>query len=392
MIVRKTRPEEARRINEIFAICFEAPYSNCPADPENPEDIYWAAFDEDGEMMSCITVPEFDIHFDGNLCKMAGIGAVETLPQYRRQGGIRGCFEALLPDLYQRDFVFSYLYPFSTAYYRKFGYECCVQKYAWRVNLPLLTLPHLEGHFRMAEKSRPLTAAIQSIDRVWEQHFNMMVQHNEDHYKWTTECDPAKKLEFTYVWFDAENTPKGYTTFRISPDRSIQCSRFCFTGKEGFLGLLQIFKSMAADHNTAAFQTPALASLQYLMPEWSLGAVQWELLASSGMVRVVNVQRVLEKAAYLGSGQVTLEIQDPQIPENNGRFRVQFKNGRAVSVFQTEEIADVTMTIPAFSALISGVWDWREANYTFSGLTMHGQNPCLDQVFYRKPMMIVDFF
>ena len=34
MIVRKTALEEARRVNELFAICFEMPYTNCPADPE----------------------------------------------------------------------------------------------------------------------------------------------------------------------------------------------------------------------------------------------------------------------------------------------------------------------------------------------------------------------
>ncbi len=230
---------------------------------------------------------------------------------------------------------------------------------------------------------------------MWEHHFNMMVQHKDEDYKWTTECDPAAKQEFTYVWFDAQNTPKAYTTFRITAEadgRNIRCSRFCFTGKEGFLGLMQIFKSMASDHTKVKFQTPALASIQYILPEWSLGAAKWEILASSGMVRVVNVQRVLEKARYLGSGQVTLEIQDPQIPENSGCFTVQFENGRALQIARTEMAADAVMTIPTFSALIAGDCDFDEARYTFSGLEISAFNPCLNQVFYRKPMMIVDFF
>lgn len=37
MIVRKTALEEARRVNELFAICFEMPYANCPADPEKDD-------------------------------------------------------------------------------------------------------------------------------------------------------------------------------------------------------------------------------------------------------------------------------------------------------------------------------------------------------------------
>ena len=47
MIVRKTALEEARRVNELFAICFEMPYTNCPADPEKDDATHWAAFDED---------------------------------------------------------------------------------------------------------------------------------------------------------------------------------------------------------------------------------------------------------------------------------------------------------------------------------------------------------
>lgn len=89
MIVRKTALEEARRVNELFAICFEMPYTNCPADPEKDDATHWAAFDEDGEMMSTFTVSDFTVQFDGSPCKMGGIGGVATLPQYRRRGGIR---------------------------------------------------------------------------------------------------------------------------------------------------------------------------------------------------------------------------------------------------------------------------------------------------------------
>lgn len=395
MIVRKTRPEEARRINEIFAICFETPYSNCPADPDNDTDTHWAAFTDEGDMMSSFTIPSYTIRFDGHSCKMAGIGGVSTLPQYRRQGGIRACFEAALPDLYENGYAFSYLYPFSTAYYRKFGYETCVQKYGWEVDLRLLSPSKTEGTFRLAEKNRPQTQAIQAIDRVWEQYFNMMVQHRDGDYKWTQEADPALKQEFTYVWYDSADTPKAYTTFKTAWEngrRNILCSRFCFGDKEGFSGLMQLFKSLSADHAYAKFNTPALPSLQYLMPEWSLGAVKWTVLANAGMVRVINVQAVLEKAKYLGAGQMTLEIRDPQIPANNGRFTVVFADGKAVRVARTLEDADAVMTIPAFSALIAGVWDFEEAKHTFSGLDIRNDGACFHQVFYRKPMMIVDMF
>lgn len=396
MIVRKTTPDEARRINELFAICFEFPYDNCPIeDPEHDDAIHWAAFTEEGEMMSNFTIPTYQIQFDGHSCKMAGIGGVATLPQYRRQGGIRACFAEALPDMYANGYDFSYLYPFSTRFYRQFGYECCVQKYAWEVNLSLLTPPKDPGTFCLAEKNRPMTEAIRAVDALWEQHFNMMVQHKEEDYKWILEADPAVKQEFTYVWFDARKTPKAYTTFKAlweDGKRNIVCSRFFFVDREGFGGLMQLFKSLAADHTLAKFHTPALPSLQYLMSEWSLGAVDWKVLANGGMVRVVNAAAVLKKAKYRGSSRIILELQDPQIRQNNGRFAVTFESGRAAEVASTQEAADITLTIPAFSALISGVWDWEEARHTLPGLTVNNENAPLDGIFFRKRLMITDFF
>lgn len=395
MIVRKTTADEGQRVNELFAIAFELPMETGPADPENDRICHFAAFANDNKtMMSTLSVTEFPIQFDGHSCKMGGMGGAATLPQYRRAGGIRGCFQASLTDMYARDFDFSYLYPFSTAYYRKFGYECCVQKYSATIQLGLLNPPQVNGSIHLAEKNAPMTDAIRSIDQTWESRFNMMVQHEEAYYDWTTKIDPAVNQEFTYVYFDAEQVPKAYTTFKMQmqPDgRNLICSRFCFTDREGYMGLLHLFKSMASDHMYAKFSIPAVPAMQYLMSEWSLGAAQWSI-QPAGMVRVINAERVLKKARYIGSGSVTLELTDGQIPENNARFAISFADGKAVSVEKTTADADVVLTIPAFSALICGVSDLSNAAQWFTGLEIRNPDAPLDQVFYRKNLMLVDYF
>ena len=393
MIVRKTALEEARRVDELFAICFEMPYANCPADPEKDDAAHWAAFDEDGEMMSTFTVSDFTVQFDGSPCKMGGIGGVATLPQYRRRGGIRACFREALPDMYASGCEFSYLYPFSTAYYRKFGYENCVQKYGWTVDLALLNPPKEGGSFRLAEKGRLMTEEIRSLDALWESHYNMMVLHGDEDYAWAEKSDPAVKQDFTYVCFDAAGKPNAYTTFRLAnePDgRNLVCSRFCFADKGGFDELMRLYKSLSSDHRFVKFSTPANPAMQYFTPEWSLGAVSWSV-QSAGMVRAVNVESVLKKARYIGSGSVCVAGQDGQIPENNDSFTVTFADGRAVSVARGGE-ADVVMTAPTFSALITGIGDFAEARAAFPGLEVRKENPCLSQVFFRKPLMIADYF
>lgn len=393
-MIRKLTPEEAARAQELFAIAFEQPMER-PAEPDDGGLHRWAAFDGDtGEMMSTLSVTDFDLNFDGHTCKMGGIGGVATLPQFRRRGGIRECFHAMLPDLYAGGYDFSYLYPFSTGYYRKFGYECCVQKYHAVVDLGLLAPPRTEGTLRLAEGGNPMTDAIRAVDAAWERRYNMMVLHREEDYKWTQKQDPAVKQEFTYVYFAPDGMPKAYTTFAKADEsdgRNLVCSRFFFTDREGFAGLMGLFKSLSSDHRLVKFTLPAQAAMQYLMPEWSMGAVTWSV-QPAGMVRVVNVESVLKKAAYIGDGGLTLQIRDPQIEANNRSFHLYFAAGRAVSVKEAWAEPDVILSISAFSALISGVCDFRDTAEWLDGVEVRRQADALPRVFYRKPLMIADYF
>lgn len=395
MIVRKTRPEEVLRANELFAIAFEQPMERENAPEPDGEGVHrWSAFDGGTkEMMSTFTVTDFIVRFDGHACKMGGIGGVATLPQYRRRGGIRGCFQAALPEMYASGYDFSYLYPFSTAYYRKFGYERCVRKLAVSVRLGLLAPPGFNGSFRLAEAGNPMTEAIRAVDACWEGKYNMMVQHRPEDYKWTEKQDPAVRQGFTYVCFSPEGTPKAYTTFTKedqSDGRNLVCSRFCFTDREGFSGLMHLFKSLSADHMLVKFSLPDSEAMTYLLPEWSMGAAAGTL-QPAGMVRAVNAAGVLKKAAYRGSGSAVLRLQDPQIPENDRTFAIRFSHGEAVSVEETREEADAVLSIAAFSALITGACDFREAEAWMDGLEVR-RPEALPQIFYRKPLMIVDYF
>lgn len=395
MIIRKTSPEEVLRANELFAIAFEqAMEREAAARPDDKGVCRWSAFDGGTEeMMSTFTVTGFTVRFDGHACKMGGIGGVATLPQYRRRGGIRGCFQAALPDMYASGYDFSYLYPFSTAYYRQFGYECCVRKLFISVRLGLLAPQKFDGTLRLAEAGNAMMEAIRAVDACWEGKYNMMVQHRTEDYKWTEKQDPAVRQEFTYVCFAPDGTPKAYTSFTKedqSDGRNLVCSRFCFVDREGFCGLMSLFKSLSADHALVKFSLPAAEAMQYLFPEWSMGAAVCSL-QPAGMVRVINAESVLKKAAYVGSGSVVLRIRDPQIPENDRTFAVRFSQGKAVSVEETPEEADAVLSIAAFSALITGVCDFRDAAEWMDGLEVR-RPAVLPQVFYRKPLMIVDPF
>lgn len=388
MEVRLTKPEELDRVRELFALAFRIPMKRDAAH-EPDEALHWAAFDDDGQMMSAITVPMYPMWFDGQPVCMGGIGGVSTLPQYRRRGGIRACFEALLPELYRQEYDFSYLYPFSTAFYRKFGYECCVQKQLVTVDLRLLRTSYFADTYRLAEPGRDLSEDVAFVDHIWHRTYNMSVPHVRSDYRWVAKLDPAAGGKYLYVWYD-NGRPSAYVLFQPEGD-TLQCDRFHFTSAQGFRALLGLLQTMSTDRSHARFCLPESKALRYLLPEWSLGAVQWKLLCG-GMVRVIRVREVLEKAKCIGTGQVTLEITDPQIPENTGTYWVPFHNGKVLMVDSADTAPDARLTIPAFSALISGVCSFTDAAQWMPGIEVQHQNPALDQLFYKKEMFIEEEF
>ena len=416
MIIRKIKPEELKRTKELFATAFEFTYDNepdamkvyedCVNDPKSREDINalnkYAAFeDDDRTMTSCIYLTDFEMNFDGKRTKMSGVGGVSSLPQYRRHGGIRGCFEALLPDIYKEGKDFAYLYPFSSVYYRKFGFEMgCFGK---QCNYLLSMIPKFDlqgGYCVMVDESNreEVFDDIKFLYETWEKKYNGMIHNEEYEYTFVTKANPYKDQKFTYIYYRSDKTPLAYFTVHkeIRDEGQVEiCDRLVYIGKEGLQGFLSLVKSMASDHVRILFTIPACETMEFLVKEWSLGAFS-ESILPLGMVRVVNVEHVLQQARYIGSGKIVIGITDAQIAENNGNYEVVFENGKAVSVTKgTDATAQIGMDIPAFShGIFRGFRPGEAPDY--DGVEIKDasiiDSSQIDQVFYPKNNFIMEYF
>lgn len=410
MIIRKIRPEELKRTCELFGIAFECStdiqkspmeyYEQVSAHPESRDDVFWgdrwAAFDDDGRtMMSHLFAQPFPIHFDGSIYTMTGIGGVSTLPQYRRKGGIRGCFEAALPAMYADGHTFSYLYPFSTAYYRKFGYEMGCEKVNYHVYLKSLPYYDVSGGCSLSEPGNQMEEEIRELYRVWQNRYNMMAAREDYEFAWVRKANPVKDQLFTYVYRSGDGMPKGYMTLQqaVEPDgRNVSCSRFLAVDAEGIKGLLNLLISLGSDHSYATFDLPTDIDLSLILPEWAGHARRSSCFA--GMVRAVNVRRILENARYRGNGEVSLTITDPHIPDNTGVYHIVYADGRAASVSRlplSGQPCDAEMDINAFSRLILGACDISSLPY-MDHVKVSGNLSGLAGVFYRKPNYIAEHF
>ena len=407
MIIRKIKPEELKRVKELSAISFEYGEDTAKSaeeifretqnDPRSRADLHWqcrwAAFDDDGQMMSTMAAIPFRVQFDGHHCPMTGIGGVVTLPPYRRRGGIRACFEAALPAMYAEGAAFSYLYPFSTAYYRKFGYELCCERNEYK--LLLEQIPHTDtgGTLYLVEPGRFMLEDIKAVYRAWQETYNMMVVAEDFEFRWVAKSNPVQDQQYTYVYKSRDGVPKAYATFRVAEENgehNLQCSRFFHTDAEGFCGLMNLFASLAADHCLVSFALPQNEHIEPLLPEWCLGARPRET-SCYGMVRAVNVEAALRMARARGEGTVTLEITDEQIPQNNGRFQVRYRDNAVTGVEKTAREADASLGIQDFSRLITGVYDIDALRF-LKGVAVHTDPGRLAGLFFRKPIYISEYF
>lgn len=408
MIVRKIKPEELKRTNELFAIAFEYEtdntkpakivYEEAISNPDSRDNIYcmerWAAFeDDDKTMMSNFIATPFTVQFDGHHCGMTGIGGVATLPQYRRMGGIRECFRASLPSMYENGISFSYLYPFSTAYYRKFGYEMCCESFRYKIRLSAIRPFPLEGNCYLVETESQALDDIKQIYSVWQEKYNMMTVNEDYEYAWVGKSNPTKDQRFTYVYKSKDGIAKGFMTFykeETKGERNLRCSRFFFTDNEGFKGLLNLVYSCASDHQYITFELPIDLNITLVLPELSMGAFSCKKVYC-GMVRVVNVKQVLEMARYQGSGTLIIQVTDTFISNNNNTFLLRFENGAALEVSTTESPADISLGISDFSRLIVGACDTNAIPFMES-VHVHTTLDYISKVFYQKPTLITEHF
>ena len=410
MIVRKIKPSELRRTEEMFAVSFDYPYLNKLSSeelykkytdhPTSREEEYclerYAAFeDDDKTMMSCFITHPYQVQFDGQQELMYSIGGVSTLPQYRKRGGIRACFELALPSLYEKGAVFSYLYPFSTSFYRKFGYELCCRAQAYSVDLKFIPHTEVSGRNYLVDRSTKADARedISKIYSHWQKKYNMMVEEIGYDHAFIETADPYKNQEFTFVYRSAEEEPLAYVTFKNDTDpaqRIIRCSRLVYKNAEGLFGILNLFRTYASDYRRVEFTLPMGFALEQILPEWAEGAVKCKL-ESYGMVRVINVKKALEDARYKGDGEAAIKVEDAFIKENNKTFHVKFKEGRCVDIYEDDSKGDVELSISAFSALLTGVWD-SEYVTAFNGVKVERNLENIEKIFYKKPTHIMSYF
>ncbi|MBO4903435.1 MAG: GNAT family N-acetyltransferase [Lachnospiraceae bacterium] len=390
MQVRRISGQEHFEANLISAIAFHERIEDMEKAREKAlacKDEDWGAFSEDGKLMARIINNHFISHFDGNLIKNGGIGAVSTLPEYRVSGAIRAIFQELLPQVYKDGEIISTLYPFNHEFYGKVGYETISWQNDYEFEPEILQKYRFDGDAILWRSGDPVSEYTDLYNR-FASGYNLTVQRtDESMLKSHIEGDCYKDRKFCYL-LKKDGKAVAYLIFqdiKEDPQAILSVQDLAWEGREGFLAIFGFLARFSADYGKIRIFMPSNIDLISLIRSKKLYNMK-KTGCMAYMARVINVQKLLSYMYKPDDAPFVIKVTDEIIPENDHAFKVA---GESVEI--TDEQPDLCVSVRALAQLAIGSVSLSEAMYR-EDVSIHGNEDVLKRIFVRKPLLIEEHF
>jgi predicted acetyltransferase len=389
MEVRLLKENEQIRAAEIAVISFHMRVENLESvenDWGQGTYRHWGAFDDDGTLMAHMLDNQYESWLDGTLVRNGGIGAVSTLPEYRTDGAVREIFRKLIPAAYADGEVISTLYPFSHAFYRKFGYETVCWKNVYEFSPAVLRGYVFGGKVRQWKTGDPVSDWTK-LYNAFSSSFNLAISRDDARMGKHLEGVFYKDRKFGYMlWEDGK--PAAYLIFqdiRHDPQAILEVQDLAWDGPAGFRAILGFLSRFSADYGTIRLFLPRNIELLSLIRSPLAYDIQ-KTTDQAYMIRVINAVKALEAIRKPEGCSFVIRISDEMIPENNGTWKV-----TAGGVSPTEEEPDLCVSERALGQLVCGAVSLAEAEYR-EDTAVQKNREMLEKVFIRKPILVEDHF
>ncbi len=356
----------------------------------------FAAFTEEGKMVSTMECIPYELRVCGHTAKATGIGGVATLPEYRNLGAVREMFRAALAEMRENGETFSLLNPFSRAYYRKFGYEDISSIRRWRIPLASIAKYDAGGSIREligAENVAPLV----EIDRKMLEKFDFSVDRCAEDYTSDRRANPLESNLRTYVWSDDDGRDRAYITFSKKEDTGEQVlwaggpmanNGLGFTDATALRAILSFLRTFASQFKSVIFPLAENMSLLGILPETTEVRQTIRFAAS---LRIVDLEKAMLLLKPRSAGVLTLRVTDPMCPWNDGCWRIEFDENAVQSCKPTNDAPDAEMPVSALMPLYAGARGGDELDW-LDGVKVYNPDAPFSALFYRKPIFLVESF
>jgi len=399
MEIRKLKPEENVQRELMASICFldQEPEDRYPwlKNPLEHTEMYehtWGCFNDKGRLDSSLLMIPALMMINGQAVKTGFAAGVITLPEARRGGGIRKIYEKAFPAMKEEGVVFSFVYPFSFSYYRKFGYEQSYSRYKASISLSALSIYPYPSGVEAYQKGD----ACADFVKVYEAFIadkNLAIKRNQCEWGALLDRDPHLRREFTYIHYNAQGEPDAYVLYEAEAtvekyEHILAIKELVWSDISGLHSMLGFIYGLRSEYQEVTWEAPNCLDIFGLVKEsWDV-SVKW---VHGGMNRIINLPRALELIkAPVGQGSVTLSVHDQFLPFNNGKYRITWESG-AVSVEKTQTAPDVETSIEILTQMMTGYLTPAQV-LGKKDLSVYGKMDMLSALFPPKHLYMMELY
>lgn len=306
----------------------------------------------DGEELLCTCAHHwFSATVRGGDHPLAGLSAVATPPENRRQGLIARLLAESLAEYRERGQYLAALWPFSYSFYRQYGWAQAGSTATYECDPEALSFAAGDGdRFRELDVDE-----FEAMDRVLDAHtqgISLSIRRSEDWWRhrifesWDT--DP-------YVYgVERDGDLRGYVVYTVESDdgRTMRVRELAAIDHEASLDLLRFLYYHDSQVERVRIRGRPSTLLFDLANDPR--AIDCEL-TPGGMVRIVDVERALSALDYPtdSEGRLVLSVRDSTVDWNDDTFALEVADGKATCE-RVDERPDATVPITTLSRLFVG--------------------------------------
>lgn len=311
-----------------------------------------------GSFARTMTVP-------GGSVPVSAFTAVTVAAPYRRRGLLTQMMQHELDTSYaDRGEPISILWASEAPIYGRFGYAPAVTRTRLLAETPAMKfLPQVDfGDGSVDEVTQEIfTAAAKAIRARLLSGEPGALNRDDDWWAWTLFDPPAwRKGTTQYKWilhYDRAGTPDGYAYFRVrgkndvtGPESEVQVHEVEAATPQAYASLWRYLMQIDLTRSFKMRNARPDEPLRHLLS--NARALRTEI--SDGIyVRIVDVAAALNARKYTSHVDVVLEIEDGQVPRNNGLFRL-VAGPEGATVRKARRKPDLSLSILELGAIYLG--------------------------------------
>jgi len=401
MEVRAITQEEYLAYRLLCTVCFlgasEENYLDWHKDLEKHSEGYekvLGCFDRQNNLVAGLGIAPYRMYFDGQVVDMGGIQGVVTAPEARGTGAAGKVLAESLRTMKENGQIFSVLYPFSYAYYRKFGYEVAHQLRKAEIPIEVFCrYPFPKDSIRFLKKGDDL-ADIKMVYDIFKKSRNYTTDRTDSCWLAFMETDPYTTKHYTYIHYNGQGIADSYLKYHTGdrvPGRGydLYIDELAWTTEDGLLSMFGFIGGLRPQFDKVFWDVPMGVDLFSLFPEAYDISIN---TCPSAMTRIVDLPKVLEtiRPSSFTTGKVVINIVDKSLPCNTGKYALSWENG-VVHVKKSDQSPDMSTTIEAMTQIVIGYLTPAEAAYR-QDTTIYNQQEALMALFPKKDLCLWEVF